>query len=314
MPTRALILGALAATTLAACGGSTDDRVVAPSSSASTAPARAPRKARPVPAICGVVKAERTGTVQAADAVELSGLAVSVAQPGVLWTHNDSGDRARVFALRRDGALLASIDVAGAQAVDWEDIALARGRIYLADIGDNGAQRPDVEVYRVREPSVLGGAAPAATEPAARFTLRYPDGAHDAETLLVEPRTGELAIVTKRLSGDSGVYVARRPAPGATTTLRHVADLELGLGGLATAGDVSADGRVVAMRTYSSVVAWAKRPGETLASTLRRRPCRGRVDLGGEGQGEALALSRGGSAFFTVPEGAGAAIRRYVAR
>jgi hypothetical protein len=313
MPSRALTLGLLAAATLAGCGGGDDP----PATSASTAarPAAPPAKARPrPPAICGPVTVSRTGTVQAAEAVELSGLAVSVAQPGVLWAHNDSGDRARVFALRRDGALLASVDVGGAQAVDWEDLALARGRLYLADIGDNGAQRPAVDVYRVREPGVLGGAAPASTEPAERFRLRYPDGAHDAETLLVEPRTGELAIVTKRLSGDSGVYVARRPAPGATTTLRHVADLELGLGGLATGGDVSADGRVVAVRTYSTVVAWAKRPGETLASTLRRRPCRGRADLGGEGQGEALALSRGGRAFYTVPEGAGAAIRRYVAR
>jgi hypothetical protein len=309
----ALVAAALA---VVACGSGGGDRAAptAPGTDA-TAPRPAPRARLQPPAICGPLRVTTTGHVQPAEATELSGIALSVAQPGVLWTHNDSGDRPRVFALRADGTLLASIDVPGAEAVDWEDLSLAAGRLYLADIGDNQAARASVDVYRVPEPRVLGGApAPTVTASAARLRLRYPDGAHDAETLLVEPRTGELAIVTKALSGDSGVYVARRPRAGATTTLRHVTDLALGLGGLATGGDVSADGRVVAVRTYGGVVAWAKRPGATLAATLRRRPCDARVSLLDEGQGEALGLSRGGRAFVTVPEGGGAAIRRYAAR
>jgi hypothetical protein len=158
--------------------------------------------------------------------------------------------------------------------------------------------------------------ATGTTAPAARLRLRYPDGPHDAETLLVEPRSGELAIVTKSLSGQSGVYVTRTPAAAdaATLTLRRSGTVALDAGGLATAGSVSADGRVVAVRTYTGIVAWIKRPGASLAATLRRVPCRGRVSLGGEGQGEALALGRDGRAFFTVPEGGGAAIRRYASR
>jgi hypothetical protein len=260
-----------------------------------------------------------TGAVATPEATELSGLALSPDQPGILWTHNDSGDRPRVFALRADGTLVADLDVPGAQAVDWEDLAIGpdparRGghALYLADIGDNDAVRDAVDVYRVPEPRAA--AAPTgATAPATRLRLRYPDGAHDAETLLVDPRGGELAIVTKQLSGDSGVYVARIPAGAADLRLRLAARLHLGLAGLATAGDVSADGRVVAVRTYTGLFVWARRPGASLAATLRGAPCRGRTSFPGERQGEALALSGHGSAFFTVPEGAGATIRRYAA-
>jgi hypothetical protein len=238
----------------------------------------------------------------------------------VLWAHNDSGDRPRVFALRQDGTALGDVDITGAEAVDWEDMAVGPGggpspgdALYLADIGDNESVRSTIDVYRVSEPQVTAS-GPVEVAPAVRLRLRYPDGPHDAETLLVHPRSGELLIVTKHLSGESEVYAARRPAAGATTTLRRVGRLHLGLGGMATGGSVSADGRVVVVRTYGGLVAWGRRPGASLAATLRRAPCRGQTDLGGEGPGEAIALSRGGGAFFTVPEGSPAAIRRAAPR
>jgi hypothetical protein len=236
----------------------------------------------------------------------------------VLWTHNDSGDRPRVFALRSSGALLADLDVPGATAVDWEDVAIGplpggRRALYLADIGDNDGERAAIDLYRVPEPRVPRSGT---TAPAARLRLRYPDGARDAETLLVEPRTGEIAVVSKALGGDSGVYVTGPwgVSTGTTRTLRRVATLSLGFGGLATAGDVSADGRTVVVRTYTGFVAWRKQSGATLAATLRRRPCSGRTSFAGERQGETLALTANGRAFITVPEGAGATIRRYTVR
>ena len=245
-----------------------------------------------------------TGTVRSSQTPELSGLVLSRSQPGVLWAHNDSGDRPRVFALRADGTVLADLDVPGAEASDWEDIAIRGRTLYLGDIGDNARQRRTVDVYRVAEPDVP---ATGTTAPATRLRLRYPDGAHDAETLLVDPRSGAIAIVTKELDGRSGVYVAR----GSQGRLRLAARLDLGLGSLATGGDVSADGRVIAIRTYGSVFVWRRAPGTSLAAALRGKPCASPTPLR-EGQGEALALTRDGRAFFTVPEGLHAAIRRYV--
>ena len=304
---------ALAVVVLAGCGG---EPVRAPSA---TAP---PARDAELPALCGRLRAAVTGRVAAAAATELSGLVLSRTQPRVLWTHNDSGDRARVLAVTNTGRLLAEIAVTGAENVDWEDIAIgaattgsaggARGgdALYVADIGDNLAQRRKVAVYRVSEPRVRRG-GPRASAPAARLALRYPDGAHDAEALLVDPSSGALVVVTKSFGGDAGVYVAARPTAGTTTVLRRRGRLSLGSGQAVTAGDVSADGRTIVLRTYDRALVWTRRAREPLAAALRRRPCAAREDLLVEGQGEALALTGDGRAFYTVPEGSRPALRRH---
>jgi hypothetical protein len=267
------------------------------------------------PALCTQLRSQITGEVSIAAATELSGLAISHSQPGVLWTHNDSGDSARVFALTSRGKVLAELAVPNAQNVDWEDIAVGPGpsgreALYLGDIGDNASQRPDVVVYRLREPRAAG-TSPRATGRAQALALRYPDGAHDAEALLVSPTSGGLFIVTKDLSGKAGVYLAAHPGAGATTTLRRVRTLSLGGGDAITAGDVSADGRTIALRSYFRAFVWSRRRGESIAAALKRRPCIPDADLFAEGQGEALALTRAGRAFYTVPEGGRPDIRRY---
>jgi hypothetical protein len=298
---------------LAACGSNDAPATTATPAPPASTTTKATKKST-VPVICGPLRTVVTGTLRAPEATEISGLVVSPTQPGVLWAHNDSGDRARIFALRSDGSQIASLDVPGAEATDWEDIAAGPGGdLLLGDIGDNGSARESVDVYRVPEPRLADG--PPSTAAATRLRLTYPDGAHDAETLLADPHTGELVIVTKRLDGQSGVYVARVPARGASqdAVLRHAGDLHLGVGGLATAGDVSGDGATVAIRTYTALYAWTRKPGATLAATLTRKPCVGSASLF-EGQGESLALSRDGRSFFTIPEGAGATVRRSVAR
>jgi hypothetical protein len=231
------------------------------------------------------------------------------------WTHNDSGDSARLLAVTTGGRLLAELSVSGAENVDWEDIAIGRGTLYAADIGDNLAQRPSVSVYRVAEPRLTGATAPLVlTAPATRIELRYPGGPRDAEALLRDPASGALVIVEKSYGPRAGVYVAARPRPaaaGAPLTLRRSGRLRLGVGEPVTAGDVSADGRTIALRSYDRVFVWRRRAGESVAAALRRKPCSAGADLLAEGQGEALALNRGGTAFYTVPEGPRPAIRRY---
>ena len=104
------------------------------------------------------------------------------------------------------------VSVSGAQAVDWEDIerdhTAAGDGLWLADIGDNLVNRPNVELYRVPEPAAGTGAV-AAT----RLTLTYPDGPHNAEALLRDPATGTLFILTKE-PGISRIYTFTPPASG----------------------------------------------------------------------------------------------------
>jgi len=289
---------------LAGCGGSgssEDSRSIVPSDGAS--------------ALCAELRARITGRVDTTEATEVSGLAASRTQAGVLWAHNDSGDRPRLFALAADGRLRGEVVVTGAENRDWEDIALGPGpggrdALFVADIGDNDAERGSVSVYRVPEPRLSDG-PPRAGAPAERLILRYPDGAHDAEALLVDPSDGSLVVVTKSFGGDAFVYTAGRPRTGAVTTLRRAGRVPVAAGEAVTAGSVAADGRTVVVRTYDRGLVWSRRRGESLAATLRRLPCAAGADLVGEGQGEALALTPDGRAFFTVPEGRRPAVRRY---
>src|SRR5690606_21021400 len=145
-----------------------------------------------------------TVRVRVGPLVEASGLAVSRDQPGVLWAHNDSGDTARVFAFGEDGSKLGIFTLDGAEAVDWEDMALGpdvddagepvddADALYLADFGDNAAGRDTVSVYRVPEPEVAAGQAPVreTVGDVERFTFTYPDGPRDAEALFVDRADG----------------------------------------------------------------------------------------------------------------------------
>jgi hypothetical protein len=290
---------ALAAIVVAGCGG---DDPARPPAAATASPASRP------PALCRQLRVRETGNVTDPSATELSGLVRSRTQRDLLWSHNDSGAGPEVYGLRTDGRVIAHPTVTGAQAVDWEDIATGPARgggslLYVGDIGDNGAARPAVDVYRVAEPKV--GAA--VTAPAARLRLRYPDRPHDAEALLVDPLRGDLVIVTKFIGG-ARAYRTAAGAPAGSYTLTAGPSVDLSF---VTAGDVSADGRIVVLRGYGRVAAWVRRGRERLTTTLARAPCVSPTSLAGEGQGEAIALDRRGTSFLTVAEGSPAVLRRY---
>ncbi|MDA0167977.1 hypothetical protein OJ998_02675 [Solirubrobacter taibaiensis] len=284
----------LAATALvvAGCGGGAN--TPAPTATPTHTPTAESARVAP---LCERADREELGRVENPAITELSGLART--KEGRFWTHNDSGDGPRVFELDTTGAFLREVAVQGAEAYDWEDIAIRGNTLYAADIGDNLGQRESVQVYRFKLPE--GPTAQATT-----LTLRYEDRPHNAEALLVDPRNGELAIVTKDFSGVAEVFTARRSG-----TLRKVAELNLGLGQAITAGDVSADGTTIVLRSYGSAFVWERAESESLATALKRAPCIVKANLIEEGQGETLALSPDGRAFYTIPEGANPVLRRY---
>ncbi len=260
-------------------------------------------------ALCAPLAVRRVGRVEDPAVQELSGLVSSRVQRGILWAHNDSGDGPRLLALDRNGRSRGSFEVSGAQALDWEDVAVRGQDLYVGDIGDNPRERPEVVVYRVAEPPVDQGGGP--TTPATPLRLRYPDGPRDAEALIVDPRGGELVLVTKELDGLATVYVATPPLSGdGAITLRRAARLDLGIGSAVTAGDVSPEGSVVVLRSYDRLFVWSRRRGESIARAFRRPPCSPPTELR-EPQGEALALEGGGKAALTVTEGPTPMLRRY---
>lgn len=264
--------------------------------------------------------------------VEVSGIASSRRNEDVIWAHNDSGDSARIFALGPFGNHAQTYTLSGAEAIDWEDMAIGPGPdenvdyLYLADIGDNAMQRDEVQVYRVPEPEVNTQADTPTDNPldeVDKLTLLYPDRAHDAETLLVDPVSGDLLIVTKELAGGPS-FVFRAPgalADGSRTTLEEVATINfagltskveippdapplvLAVPNLPTGGDVSPDGSLVIIRTYSTIWVWTRPKDAVLWQAFASPPCEAPSAI--EPQGEAIAFDADGRGYVTISESDG---------
>ena len=220
---------------------------------------------------------------------EGSGIAASQRSPGRFWTHNDSGAPV-LFALDPKGVVLGQVRVPGTKVEDWEAVAVgpcpSGSCIYLGDIGDNDAERREVLIHRIPEPADPSGTVSGVES----FRVRYPDGAHNAETLLVTPKA-DVLIVTK---GDPGaVRLYRLPAdakPG-TVTLQTVGTQRPGArrgnDDRITDGAVSPDGTWVALRTKAAVHLY--RTDDLLSGEWREA---GQVSLHalGEPQGEGIAF------------------------
>jgi hypothetical protein len=217
---------------------------------------------------------EETGAVPD-ELRESSGLAISRTQPGVLWSHNDSGDGPNLYAIDISGKLLAVFRVTGAMARDWEDIAAGpcpadaataapstpSSCLFIADTGDNDRVRPDVSIYIVAEPRVSDAGSSSAVV-ARTLRYRYPSGSTDAEALAVRPN-GDLTVVSKGRSGTINFYsipaasVTKAVASGEVLTAIFAGNTGIqpnsGIGRLATAAAVSPDGMTLAVRTYYEV-------------------------------------------------------------
>jgi hypothetical protein len=247
---------------------------------------------------------------------ESSGLAASQMNAGIIWTHNDSG-QPLVYAFDMSGRPRGVWEVDGAKLYDWEDMARGPGPgggsyLYVADIGDNRLARREIIVYRFPEPIVSEAAAssdrkrPLKTEPAEAIRLRYPDGAHDAEALLVHPRTGDLYIVTKIALQPASIYKLAAPRGAAgTSTLERIGEFlpPTLAGGLMTGGDIAPDGRGLVLCDYANGYELrVSGDGAAFDTIWRQSPTK--FSLGERGQGEAVAYTPDGAAVLATSEGA----------
>ncbi|SHN45881.1 hypothetical protein [Cryptosporangium aurantiacum] len=186
----------------------------------------------------------------------------------------------------------------GGKRFDTEDIALdASGTFWIADIGGNTGYRLAVSLFRWR----VGTAATAV----ARYDLRYPDGAHDAEAMLVT-RRGAAVLVTKT-AGAAGVYVADAPLRP-TGWLRLVGRFDVrracpacrARSRLITGGAVSRDGTRAVLRTYDRAFEWYAPDGNIARALVTRAPRQ--IRLPASRQGEAIAYTTDARTLLTATE------------
>ena len=256
------------------------------------------------------------GKISNPDVIEASGITVSKCQPNVLWTHNDSGDDAFIYAIDPAGANLGTWHVRDAQNIDWEDIAEfkdASGKcfIYIGETGNNNLGRTVQTIYRVAEPAVSPDSANTRkknaleTESAESVSFSYADAPHNAETLIVQPVTGVIYVLTKNRSDPSGVYkIAPSFGSSVVQKVSYIAQIKVPSipEGLLTGGDASFDGRRVVLCDYMDGYELTLSAGDNNFDDIwKQTPVR--IDLGPRDTGEAVAYSPDGNTIYATTEG-----------
>lgn len=264
------------------CSASVALVTVAATATPSVASAQAPPRTADEPA-----KSEVNRSLWDDRITESSGLARSTFARPLIWTHNDSGDSPRVFAIRKDGNTRAVLSLGGAAHVDYEDISTGpRHTIWVGDIGDNGWDRDHITVYRFKEPKRIS----SGEVDTVAYRFRYEDGPRDAEALMVRPRTGRLFVISK-VEGGGAIYRAPRDlSTSSVNMLRRVASAPASV----TGGTFAPDGRSHVLVTYTRTYAYASIGGSAKSETSKVNNSR---------QGESVEIGRGGKRLFIGEEG-----------
>ncbi len=241
---------------------------------------------------------------------ESSGVAASQVNPGVFWTHNDSGDLPRLYAFDKNGKDLGIFRVKGAH-VDWEDICSFRvgkkGYLLIADTGDNLRRRKSCNLYLYAEPKLIAGAKKLPeVKLLETLSFTYKGGvSHDVESIAVDPtdRTVYLATRSRWLATchiftlpgykpGSGAKLPERPVaqPAGLLKLRNV-----------TAMDISPDGRRAVIQTYLGGHQFLRRAKRTWKQAFAEKPRP--VGLPWRAQGEGLCYGADGRTLYLTSEG-----------
>ena len=230
---------------------------------------------------------------------EVSGLVASQRYPNRLYVHTDSGGESAVFVLDTLGNELGRLELTGLKNRDWEDIAIGPGPngnsyIYVAEIGDNEAKHEEIYLYRFAEPELLQAIPSAAID---QVKLQFPGGPKDAETLLADPISGYLFLVSKREPKNALYQIPATAFEKGSATLEKVHEFDFNS---SVAGDISKDGSQILIKTYLAVFYWKRTEKQSLVEALKVAPMR--LPYVPEPQGEAIGFNFKGDAYFTLSE------------
>jgi hypothetical protein len=267
------------------------------------------------------------GQLEADELVEVSGLARSQRSPDILWSMNDGGSKARLYAIDTSGFHRGRIKLDDLENHDWEDLSsfTVDGTAYLliADTGDNDARRDEVSLHVVLEPDLTDDDK-VKVDPAWSIAFRYPDGPRDVEAVTVDADSGRVLLLSKRewppvlyevplFPPSDDTIVARRlgpieslPAP--TRQDREQAVFTKEWHWQPTAMDLSPDGRLAVVLTYRAVYLYHLDPGRSLYESLSGQAYG--FGLGNFRNAESVAFSQDSNSIFVTLEGRHAPLLR----
>jgi hypothetical protein len=242
---------------------------------------------------------------------EASGIASSVPLKGCYWTHNDSGNKPDVYLLNHKGALISTIRLEDASNRDWEDIAEGIGPVkgkhyvYVGDIGDNSAIRKHIRIYRFPEPDKTPAEHVTLTPDV--LTLQFPNGPRDAESLMIDPISKQIYILSKRekeihLYKTSQLFFKN----GDKATLEKLIRLPYSW---VTSGDISKDGHHIVIKTLTTVYYWHRNGNESVEQAMAK-PAK-ELPYVVEKQGEGITITPDNDGYVTISEGKNAPVNFY---
>lgn len=230
---------------------------------------------------------------------EASGIAVSRRDPTLLWAHNDSGDWSTIYALTAKGKYRGRVDILGADAFDWEDIATfdhqGQPWLLIGDIGDNFGFRALPSLYLLPEPNLDLGLRDQGSDfkldarVARRINYKFEDGSRDVEAVAVDAKNDAIYLLSKR---DDPPRLYRLPLAETEAEspliAEHVATLKQlprvsaktlkddpkqgRYRAQPTALDISADGATWLITTYQHALIYRRSPGQTLTQLFVEPP------------------------------------------
>ncbi|MCS4433291.1 hypothetical protein [Aquiflexum gelatinilyticum] len=237
---------------------------------------------------------------------EASGLAFSRKNLGFVWTLQDRGNNNSIYLLDANtGKTVAEYTIKGTKNRDWEDIEISIGPepgktyLYIGDTGDNNLDYEDYTIYRIEEPKFEENHRNQTLELETAFdkiVFEYPDKSHDVEALLVDPKSGDIFMVTKR---DLYSLLFTLPYPQKTDGLNNAVLTGTFPFRIATAGSVSGDGNEVLIKTYDLIFYWKRSSDQSFSDLLATKPLIAPYQK--EEQGEAICFDDQGG-YFTLSE------------
>ena len=220
---------------------------------------------------------------------ESSGVAASRLHPNRFWTHNDSGDKSRLFCFDREGKHLGTCRLKDASVYDWEDMCSfhldGKAKLLVADTGDNATKRKACYLHILDEPE-------NPKTDVKRFhtvRLRYETGAVDCEAIGVDVHSRTIILIQKKIGLTCQVFAAPLPDPDQSDVLaKQIATLRIPI---VTSMDISADGNRAIVLTLGQAFEFTRKSGQSWQEAFRAVPRT--VNMPPRRQGEAICYGNG---------------------
>ena len=260
-------------------------------------------------------KAIDLGEIENTHLLEVSGIVSSKKFPGFFWGQNDSGNPNTIYLLDSAGKGTKEVTIKGAANRDWEDISLfvesnGISTIFLGDFGDNNSAWPFCILYWITEPDV-SSLPNIFSVNSLNITFTIPDGSRDIECMLIDQKSKDIYLVSKR-DFKKRLYkiAANKLVPSARVVAEFIEELNFSIppsldnslqkASYITSGTVSKDNSEIIIKSYSQLYYWRRKSGESIEDALMR-PSKN-IEYLVEPQGEAISFNTTGSAFVTISE------------